>query len=47
MPCVLQVFGREVSSSNEQGVYLDGHPGTGERQPGTETLLTNLERALR
>jgi hypothetical protein len=31
----------------KQGVYLDGHPGTGERQRGTEALLTNLERALR
>jgi uncharacterized protein YndB with AHSA1/START domain len=30
----------------EQGVYLDGHDGTGERQRGTEELLKNLERAL-
>ena len=30
----------------EQGVYLDGHDGTGERQHGTEALLKNLERAL-
>lgn len=30
----------------EQGVYLDGHDGTGERQRGTEDLLDNLERFL-
>jgi uncharacterized protein YndB with AHSA1/START domain len=30
----------------EQGVYLDGHDGTGERQRGTEDLLNNLERFL-
>ena len=31
----------------EQGVYLDGHDGTGERKRGTEELLKNLESYLR
>ena len=31
----------------EQGVYLDGHDGTAERERGTKDLLDNLERALR
>ena len=31
----------------EQGVYLDGHDGTGERKRGTEELLNNLEKYLR
>lgn len=30
----------------EQGVFLDGHAGVGEREHGTLVLLTNLERAL-
>jgi uncharacterized protein YndB with AHSA1/START domain len=31
----------------EQGVFLDGHDGTAERERGTKDLLDNLERALR
>ena len=31
----------------EQGVYLDGHDGTDERERGSRDLLDNLERALR
>jgi uncharacterized protein YndB with AHSA1/START domain len=31
----------------EQGVYLDGHDGTAERERGTRDLLDSLERALR
>jgi len=31
----------------EQGVFLDGHDGTTERERGTKDLLDNLERALR
>jgi uncharacterized protein YndB with AHSA1/START domain len=31
----------------EQGVFLDGHAGTAERERGTKDLLDNLERALR